>query len=102
MQRKDIIEQIRKKLKDLPLSASVILYGSEAREEARPDSDVDLLIIVNQEKLSEKEKQNMINPLFEIEYEAGVLINPIVILKNQWDEMITPFHENVIKEGIVL
>lgn len=50
--------------------------------DARPDSDVDLLLIVNQVHLTEKERQDIINPLFEMKYETGVLINPVVVLKN--------------------
>ena len=68
----------------------------------RPDSDVDLLLIVNQDHLTEKERQDIINPLFAIEYETGVLINPVVVLKKQWEARSTPFYENVRDEGIVL
>ncbi len=102
MDRKEVINRIREKLVLFPPQTSVILYGSEARGNARPDSDVDLLILVNRDSITEKEKQQMINPLFEVEYETGILINPIVMLKNQWGNRITPFYVNVMKEGILL
>ena len=37
-----------------------------------------------------------------IEMETGVQINPIIRPKNLWGRYITPFYENVCKEGIIL
>jgi predicted nucleotidyltransferase len=85
-------------------SAEVILFGSEARGEARPDSDIDLLILIDGDKLTLTQEDAITTPLYELELRTGVTISPIVMLKKQWENrpMITPFYLNVMREGIKL
>lgn len=52
MRRSEIIEQIRKTVCGIAPTAKAILFGSEARGEARSDSDIDLLILLEGEKLT--------------------------------------------------
>ena len=85
-------------------NSKAILYGSEARGDAHPDSDIDLLVLVDGNKLSVKEEDRIIAPLYDIEIETGVQINARVLLKKLWEHrpIRTPFQINVMNEGIVL
>jgi predicted nucleotidyltransferase len=85
-------------------TARTILYGSEARGDARADSDIDLLILMDGEKLSLAQEDVVTLPLYELELKTGVAINPIVMTKYQWENrpFKTPFYVNVMNEGVVL
>ena len=52
MKRPDIVRRIAEVIHHIAPDAKTILYGSEARGDARHDSDIDLLILLDEEKLA--------------------------------------------------
>ena len=104
MKRADVVEQIRKIIHEIAPTAKAILFGSEARGEARSDSDIDLLILVDGEKMSLEQEESITLPLYELELKTGVTISPIIMLKKLWENrpFKTPFYINIVNEGIVL
>lgn len=104
MKRTEVVEQIRDIIHRVAPTAKAILYGSEARGEARSDSDIDLLILLDGEKMTLKEEEAITLPLYELELKAGISISPMVMLKKLWENrpFKTPFYINIMNEGIVL
>jgi len=85
-------------------SAKVILFGSYARGDNNEGSDIDLLILLDKEKITYEDETRISYPLFMVEIKTGISISPMVYSKNFWEtkHKVTPFYENVNQEGIVL
>ncbi|MBO7418183.1 MAG: nucleotidyltransferase domain-containing protein [Bacteroidaceae bacterium] len=102
MRRSEVTESIAKALKTVPYSIDARLFGSEARGDAHADSDIDLLILVDKPTVSPKDEDIIFDPLYQIELQTGILINPLIMPKREWGKMVTPFYINVEKEGVSL
>ena len=102
MRRKEITDRLSRELHKLPLDIEVWLYGSEARGDARPDSDIDLLVLFNKPEVRYADEGKVFDVTYPIELETGVSINPFIISKTQWESRMTPFRLNVINDGIRL
>lgn len=99
-----ILQLIKTSVNYTDPDATLILYGSYARGDYRDDSDVDLLILLNQEKITRIDEKRIKYPLYDIEFETGTIISPLVFSKKDWEtrHRITPFYENVLKDGQIL
>ena len=66
MDRLKIIDGIRDLgLSVLPTGAKLVLFGSQARNDARSDSDWDLLILIDGQKVSKADFENYAYPFIE-------------------------------------
>jgi predicted nucleotidyltransferase len=100
----DLIHKIKDTIKSIAPKATVILYGSFARGDNRFDSDLDVLILLDKDKITREDEKSISYPLYDIEFDTGQVISPLVLSKSDWEKRhrITPFYENIKKDGVVL
>lgn len=79
----------------------VILYGSYVRGEATRDSDIDILVLVDQSLNPFEVRDSLSDLLFDILLEEGELISVIAVPEHLYENYNSPFIPNVKKEGVV-
>jgi predicted nucleotidyltransferase len=96
--------KIKNKIKQKDPFAVVILFGSHARGEANRNSDWDILILVNQDKITRLMEKEYREELFDVELEIGEPISTFVFSRKDWEKKhaATPFYHNIQSEGIYL
>ena len=102
MKREQVILAIKEAMQPLRPMVTTMLYCSEARGEAGPNSDIDLLILVDKGSVSLSDEMKISEPLYDIELNSGILINSVIMPKSRWGAVVTPFYENVMKDGVLL
>ena len=97
-----IFKEIQALKRQLLPDEKVILFGSQARGDAREDSDWDLLVVLEKKgKHNGDDFDNYAYPFTEIGWDYGVAINPVLFTKEEWDKgKFFPFYKNVMHEGV--
>jgi len=99
-----VLDRIKRIVLDRDPSAKIYLYGSRARGTMKADSDWDLLILLNKDKITTDMEKNLAYPLYDLEFEIGEVISPLVYSEKEWNtkHRVTPFYSNVMREGKLL
>ena len=96
-----IFENIRTLKRNLLPNERMILFGSQARGDFRPDSDWDLLVLLNKEKRNFSEDYDKYGyPFSEIGDKYGTYVSVKIYTEKDWKKNPSIFRYNVEKEGI--
>ena len=104
MAQEQVIAQIKQLAeKILPEGASLWLYGSRARGDARPDSDYDLLILLDKDAIAYDDCSKYSYPLYYWGTGIGEEINAHIYAKKEWAKWrYAPFNQNVEEDKRIL
>ena len=80
----------------------IILYGSHVRGEALKDSDIDILVLVDESLSPFEVRKELSDLLFEILLEEDEFISVIALPEHFFESYNSPFLLNVKREGVVV
>ncbi|MBO7541048.1 MAG: nucleotidyltransferase domain-containing protein [Bacteroidales bacterium] len=85
----------------LPTDSQLILFGSHARHEATAESDWDLLLLLNKEKITDDDYDRYVWPLVSIGWSYGEYFSVKAYTNSSWEERKgTPLYKNIEREGV--
>jgi predicted nucleotidyltransferase len=104
MDKNLIRDRITKTIHEKDPHAEAYLFGSRARGDSKPDSDWDILILVDDFKVTNEVEDKFRDDLYDIELESGQVISTFIYTKDYWQSTLiySPLYKNVNKEGIRL
>ena len=89
--------------KVLPKGSHLLLYGSRARGDHRPDSDWDLLVLLNRPHKEDVDFATISYPLMELGFDLGQYFSVHTYSQQEWSKMsFSPFYKNVERDKIQL
>ncbi|WP_047133340.1 nucleotidyltransferase family protein [Candidatus Kryptonium thompsonii] len=99
---KQALRELKEKLTEKFPDVDIILFGSKARGDFDPESDIDLLILI-EEPINSKIEEEINSIAYEIELKYDVVFGKIIENKNFWNSPLArsmPIHQNIDDEGI--
>jgi len=103
-EQKNTLLLIRNVIKSIDPTSEVILFGSRARGDFWEESDWDILILIEKEKVLLEDERIFRHALYQLELEISQPISIFVYPKQEWNGRlsVTPLFESVQTEGIML
>ena len=100
--KNDLLKKIKQNVLALEPDAEIILYGSRARGDFSPDSDWDLLVLLNG-KVNRQRKEKIYDSFYKVELNNNEILSPHIKEKMFWNSDLhkaTALHKNAVRDGI--
>ena len=104
MRKDDILYSLRALIKQvMPAGTKVFLFGSQARGDVHDESDWDILILLDKEKITSADFDTYAYPLIDLGWQFCEYFSNNLYNFNEWMKLKgTPFFKNVELDGIEL
>ena len=98
----DLLQKLKKGLVDIygDQLKAVYLYGSYARGEAHPASDVDVMIVLDNYQSYGNEIDRTGELISRLSLDYGLSISRVILKEDQWQSNATPLIRNIRAEGV--
>ena len=102
--RERLLERVKSALSETfgPRLKCVVLYGSEARGESAPDSDIDFLVLLEGPLEEPNDSWACINAVYPLVLESGRPIHADPVDAAEYEAGEFPLYQNAKREGVSL
>ncbi|MGB3850421.1 MAG: nucleotidyltransferase domain-containing protein [Tunicatimonas sp.] len=99
-----LLQEIKQSIHRQDPTAEAYLFGSRARGTHRPDSDWDVLILVNEPEVTHEIEDKFRDVLYELELATGEIISVFIYPKDYWKDALrfSPLYAHVNRDGVRL
>lgn len=94
---KKVLGRFKALLEDRVRLVKVILFGSRARGDAGPTSDMDVIVILD-DLAAEQDFDRVSDCAWEAGFEDGIVIVPIVFRRSEWED--TPERSSLLAQAV--
>ena len=103
MTREELLGQIKRRLAAGygDRLRGVVLYGSEARGDAQPDSDIDVLVLLDGPAASWADIKAAADALYPLMLQIGRTIDAMPVDVRRYEEGAAPLYVDARREGIM-
>lgn len=101
---RELLSELKRVVSEFLPTATLLLYGSAARGAREPDSDYDVLVLLDG-PISRQEEDRIRDAIYYLELAREVVVSFIFETREQWNQpvaAVSPYHRNVEREGILL
>ncbi len=81
---------------------SLVLFGSHARGEATPESDMDVLVVLQEARNTSHEASRLVPLIAKLNLKYGILLACLPIDLAEYEKGGTPLLRNVYREGVLI
>jgi predicted nucleotidyltransferase len=97
-----ILEELKAGLQEIygPRLRQILLFGSYARGDADPDSDIDVAIVLEDYQNQRTERSRTDDLTYRLSFDNDTVIQDLFLRQREIDEPWQPLHANIRREGV--
>lgn len=94
---KTVLDRFKSLLQERIVLYKLVLFGSRARGDAGPYSDMDVLVILD-DAVSEKDFDYVSDCAWEAGFQYGIVVVPVIFTRNEWEN--SPERSSLLAKAI--